>query len=72
MKDKAILAVDLGATNIRVGKIQGNEIIQRSSQRVPTTDSDRVVLKELIASHPDGIRSRRCRHRDWRSQRSGC
>lgn len=50
MKDKAILAVDLGATNIRVGKIQGNEIVQRGSRRVPATDSDQVVLKELIAT----------------------
>lgn len=47
---QAIIAVDLGGTNLRVGKVQGDTIAQRSVRPVPSTDSDEVVLQELIGA----------------------
>jgi glucokinase len=51
MKDITLIAVDLGGTNIRIGKVHQNAVTERCSRPVPATDNDQVVLKELI----DGI-----------------
>lgn len=48
MKKNSIIAVDLGGTSLRVGKIQETEIIERCARSVPMTDNDQVVVKELI------------------------
>jgi glucokinase len=53
MEDNVILAVDLGGTNLRVGKIQKQAIIDRVSRPVPVTDQPEVVLNALT----DAIRS---------------
>jgi len=50
MKEASIIAVDLGGTNLRVGKVQNNTVTQRCQRAVPATDSDEVVLKELIGA----------------------
>ena len=48
MSKNSIIAVDLGGTSLRVGKIQGAEITERTARSVPMTDNDQVVVKELI------------------------
>jgi glucokinase len=48
MKKTAIIAVDLGGTSLRVGKVQNNAVTRRIVRAVPTTDNDEVVLNELI------------------------
>lgn len=48
MSKTSIIAVDLGGTSLRVGKIQGTQITERTSRSVPMTDNDQVVVKELI------------------------
>lgn len=48
MSKNSIIAVDLGGTSLRVGKIQGTQITERTSRSVPMTDNDQVVVKELI------------------------
>lgn len=50
MKETAIIAVDLGGTSLRVGKVQNNAITRRTVRAVPTTDNDEVVLNELIGA----------------------
>lgn len=50
MNKTAIIAVDLGGTNIRIGKVQGSSITQRCLRAVPSTDNDQVVVKELISA----------------------
>jgi len=50
MENKSILAVDLGGTNLRVGKIHQEVIVQRCSRPVPVTQSDKVVLDELVGA----------------------
>lgn len=48
MKGTAIIAVDLGGTSIRVGRVQGNAVIARTVLAVPSTQNDEVVLNEMI------------------------
>jgi glucokinase len=48
MSKTSIIAVDLGGTSLRVGKIQGTDITERTARSVPMTDNDQVVVKELI------------------------
>jgi glucokinase len=48
MNERSIVAVDLGGTNLRVGKVRGGVVTQRRMRPVPPTDHDEVVLKELI------------------------
>ena len=50
MNEAFIIAVDLGGTNLRVGKVQNNAITQHCLRAVPSTDNDEVVLKELIGA----------------------
>jgi glucokinase len=48
MKKRAIAAVDLGGTSLRVARVEDNAIIQRSQRPVPKTENAEVVLTELI------------------------
>jgi glucokinase len=50
MNKTSIIAVDLGGTSLRVGKIQGTEITERCVRSVPMTDNDQVVVKELTGA----------------------
>lgn len=50
MNESSIIAVDLGGTNLRVGRVQGDSVARRCLRAVPSTDNDEVVLKELIAA----------------------
>jgi glucokinase len=48
MKEITILAVDLGGTKLRAGRVKGDTVTKQSQRAIPQTDSDEVVLKELI------------------------
>jgi glucokinase len=48
MKEIKLIAVDLGGTNLRIGKVYQNMITDRCSRAVPVTDNDQVVVNELI------------------------
>lgn len=47
---KAIVAVDLGGTSLRVGRIRDNTVVERGSRSVPVTDRAEVVMQELIGA----------------------
>jgi glucokinase len=46
--NSSIAAVDLGGTKILAGKIQNNTVAARAVRPVPATDSDEIVLQEII------------------------
>jgi glucokinase len=48
MKDIKLIAVDLGGTNLRIGKVQENVVTHRHARAVPPTDNEQIVLNELI------------------------
>ncbi len=50
MEEKTIIGVDLGGTNIRVGKVKDNCIIDLYSQQISSIGSEREVLDEIITS----------------------
>jgi glucokinase len=50
MKEKSIIGVDLGGTNIRVGKVKNNNIIDLFSQQITSLGSEAIVLDEIINS----------------------
>jgi len=50
MKDTAIVAVDLGGTKLRVGKVQHNRIISHATRAIPPNGSEDAVLSELMDS----------------------
>ena len=50
MTKQSIVAVDLGGTKILVGKVQNNVVTAREVRPVPATDSDEVVLQEIIGA----------------------
>jgi glucokinase len=50
MKDKTIIGVDIGGTNIRVGKVHNNTILDLYSQQISSNGSEKEVLNEIIAS----------------------
>ncbi len=50
MNETSMIAVDLGGTSLRVGKVRGNAIVERCQRAVPATDSAETVLKELIGA----------------------
>jgi glucokinase len=51
MKDINLISVDLGGTNLRIGRVQGNAVMARHARAVPATNNEQIVLNELI----DGI-----------------
>jgi glucokinase len=50
MEEKSIIGVDLGGTNIRVGKVYNNHIIDLYSQQISSVGSEQKVLEEIISS----------------------
>ncbi|MEJ2614477.1 MAG: ROK family protein [Ignavibacteriaceae bacterium] len=50
MKEKSILGVDIGGTNIRIGKIFNDKIIDVYSQKLTSAGSQKIVLEEIIYS----------------------
>lgn len=51
MEDKTIIGVDIGGTNIRVGKVhRNNSIIDLYSQQITSTGSEQKVVDEIITS----------------------
>src|SRR5262245_52632481 len=48
MKDIGIIAVDLGGTKIRLGKVKQSTVTQVVTRPVPKTDQSDVVLNEMI------------------------
>jgi glucokinase len=50
MKEKSIIGVDLGGTNIRVGKVNKNNIIDVYSQQITANGSEEKILSEIINS----------------------
>lgn len=47
---KSVIGVDLGGTNIRVGKVQSNKVTDLYSQQVASTGSEQEILDEIVAS----------------------
>ena len=50
MKEKSILGVDIGGTNIRVGKILNDKLLALHSQKITSNGSEEEVLEEIISS----------------------
>lgn len=50
MSTTTIIGVDLGGTSMRAGRVQGDAIARKCARPVPPTDSDEVVLRELIGA----------------------
>jgi glucokinase len=50
MKNKSILGVDLGGTNIRVGKVSDYKIVDLYSQQISSSGSEQFVIDEVISS----------------------
>lgn len=48
-KPKTIIGVDLGGTNIRAGKIKGEQIVRMAQQPTPALGSEAEVLEKLFA-----------------------
>ena len=47
MNTGAIIAVDLGGTKIRIGRVANQIVTEQFSRAVPTTDTDHVVIAEI-------------------------
>ena len=50
MKEKSILGVDIGGTNIRIGKILNDNILALHSQKITSNGKEEEVLEEIISS----------------------
>ena len=50
MKEKTIIGVDIGGTNIRVGKVHNNIIADLYSQQISSSGTEQEVLNEVITS----------------------
>ncbi len=50
MEEKAIIGVDLGGTNIRVGRVYNNNIIDLYSQQISSVGAEQKVIEEIISS----------------------
>lgn len=50
MSESSIIAVDLGGTKLRAGRIHANDIADTAQRPVPATDQEEVVLQELITA----------------------
>ena len=50
MKEKSILGVDIGGTNIRVGKILNDKLLSLRSKKITSNGSEKEVLEEIISS----------------------
>ncbi|HVO74502.1 MAG TPA: ROK family protein [Ignavibacteriaceae bacterium] len=50
MKKKTIIGADIGGTNIRVGKVYNDSIIDSYSQKISSGGSEKEVLNEIVES----------------------
>ncbi|MFO7447165.1 MAG: ROK family protein [Ignavibacteriaceae bacterium] len=50
MGEKNILGIDLGGTNIRVGKVHNYNIVDLYSQQISSNETEKKVLEEIITS----------------------
>ncbi|MFZ0456444.1 MAG: ROK family protein [Ignavibacteriaceae bacterium] len=50
MTEKHIIGVDLGGTNIRVGKVKSNNIVDVYSQLISSNEPEKKVIDEIITS----------------------
>jgi glucokinase len=50
MAGAAILGVDLGGTNVRVGKVQDRRVVRRAERRISGQAAEEVVLGEILAT----------------------
>lgn len=48
MMEKAVIGVDLGGTNVRVGKVQDNQLIKHVSGPISSQDTEEVVIQEIL------------------------
>jgi glucokinase len=50
MKEKSIIGVDLGGTNVRAGKVKNNRIEDLYSRQITSAGHEQKVLEEIITS----------------------
>ncbi len=50
MKNKQIIGIDLGGTNIRLGLIEENKILRLISKRISSQENQKVIIDEIIES----------------------
>jgi glucokinase len=50
MSDEALIGVDLGGSNVRVGKVEGNRVIRRAARKISGHGSEQAVLDEIFAT----------------------
>ena len=50
MEDKTIIGVDIGGTNIRVGKVHKDNVTNLYTQQISSTGTEQKVLDEIITS----------------------
>lgn len=50
MKNKIILGVDLGGTNVRVGRVSNQEISDLYSSRISSNEAEEKVIEEVVSS----------------------
>ncbi len=50
MSDKAVIGVDLGGTNVRVGKVQNNRLEKHFSRAVSSNEAENIVIQEIFSS----------------------
>jgi glucokinase len=50
MFSQALIGVDLGGTNVRVGKVRGEGVVKKSSRRISGKEAEDVVLDEIFAT----------------------
>jgi glucokinase len=55
MSEATIIGVDIGGTNIRVGKVRNNHIISLDKRRISSLESEQKVIDEVIESISDAF-----------------
>ncbi|MCP5104627.1 MAG: ROK family protein [bacterium] len=48
MSGKAVIGVDLGGTNVRVGKVQNDRLVQHFSRPISGGETEEVVMREIM------------------------
>jgi glucokinase len=50
MSNATVIGVDLGGTNVRVGKVQNNRLVKQFGRRISSKETEDVVLEEIMIS----------------------
>ena len=50
MKNKQTIGIDLGGTNVRLGLVENGEILNLISKKIPSQESQEIILNEIIDS----------------------